>query len=275
MKMSALVPLAEQCRDVPLRAIPAGDILEGVVLPITRFDAGKDISGFQTYNAYDNSRFSANPLLNRLNNSSIPDIGTSRVNRIAPAPTSINTETARDFSKACCPIESDDPSESMVIPMGYTSIQQKPDDDSDNSAEPNLKVMVSSREARAQAAASRRLHRARVAEGIKALQNCVPSSGKGNRESALDDIIDYIKFLKLQLKALCQSRLSGEATLYPFVHLEGYGHYLLHQQMCGEPLEEMMGQLMASNMNSPNELFESKGLAILPMTLAYALLRTS
>ncbi|XP_073104848.1 uncharacterized protein [Elaeis guineensis] len=236
-----------------LHAIPAGDILEGVVLPTTSFDAGKDISGFQTYNAYDNSRFSDNPLLNRLNNSSIPDIGSSRVNQAVPAPTSINTETASDFSKVLCPIESDDPVEDMVFPMSCTSIQQKPDDDSDNSAEPNSKVMFSSREARAQAAASRRC----------------------NRESALDDIIDYIKFLKLQLKALHQSRLSGEATPYPFVHLEGYGHYLLHQQMCGEPLEEMMGQLMISSMNSANELFESKGLAVLPMTLAYALLCTS
>ncbi|XP_073104889.1 uncharacterized protein [Elaeis guineensis] len=235
-----------------LHAIPAEDILEGVVLPTTSFDAGKDISGFQTYNAYDNSRFSDNPLLNRLNNSSIPDIGSSRVNQAVPAPTSINTETASDFSKVLCPIESDDPVEDMVFPMSCTS-QQKPDDDSDNSAEPNSKVMFSSREARAQAAASRRC----------------------NRESALDDIIDYIKFLKLQLKALHQSRLSGEATPYPFVHLEGYGHYLLHQQMCGEPLEEMMGQLMISSMNSANELFESKGLAVLPMTLAYALLCTS
>ncbi|XP_073104847.1 uncharacterized protein [Elaeis guineensis] len=238
-----------------LHAIPAGDILEGVVLPTTSFDAGKDISGFQTYNAYDNSRFSDNPLLNRLNNSSIPDIGSSRVNQAVPAPTSINTETASDFSKVLCPIESDDPVEDMVFPMSCTSIQQKPDDDSDNSAEPNSKVMFSSREARAQAAASRRLHRARVTAGIKALQNCIPSSDKCNRESALDDIIDYIKFLKLQLK--------------------GYGHYLLHQQMCGEPLEEMMGQLMISSMNSANELFESKGLAVLPMTLAYALLCTS
>ncbi|XP_073104887.1 uncharacterized protein [Elaeis guineensis] len=257
-----------------LHAIPAEDILEGVVLPTTSFDAGKDISGFQTYNAYDNSRFSDNPLLNRLNNSSIPDIGSSRVNQAVPAPTSINTETASDFSKVLCPIESDDPVEDMVFPMSCTS-QQKPDDDSDNSAEPNSKVMFSSREARAQAAASRRLHRARVTAGIKALQNCIPSSDKCNRESALDDIIDYIKFLKLQLKALHQSRLSGEATPYPFVHLEGYGHYLLHQQMCGEPLEEMMGQLMISSMNSANELFESKGLAVLPMTLAYALLCTS
>ncbi|KAG1371023.1 transcription factor bHLH7 [Cocos nucifera] len=299
--VSLLSTTSVSCGPIQLRAIPAGDILEGVILPTTSFDAGKDISGFQTYSAYDNSRFSDSPLLNQLNKSSIPDIGTSRVNQTLPAPTSINTETASDFSNILLPIESDDPVEDMVFPLigysvpsskeksasmpknaeneflpqSYTSIQQKPDDDSDNSAEPSSKIMLSSREARAQAAASRRLHRARVTEGIKALQNCIPSSDKCNKESVLDDIIDYIKFLKLQLKALCQSRLSGEATLYPFVHIEGYGHYLLHQQMCGEPLEEMMGQLMISNMNSANELFESKGLSVLPMTLAYALLHIS
>lgn len=105
------------CGPRQLRAIPAGDILEGVVLPTTSLDSGKDISGFQTYNAYANSKVSDNPLLNWLNNSFIPDIGTSRVNLIVPAPISINTETASDFSKVLCPIESDDPVEDMVIPM--------------------------------------------------------------------------------------------------------------------------------------------------------------
>lgn len=284
----------------PLRAIPAGDMLEGVVLPVTSFDAGKEIGGFQTYNAHDNSTFSSNPLLYWLNNSSVPDIGIFRASPIAPTPTSFNTETASDFSKALCPIESDGLVENMIIPMigfsvpsteeesasmsknaeneilpqSYISVQQKPEEDSAKSAEPNLKVMLSSREARAQAAASRRLHRARVTEGIKALQNCIPCSDKCNRESALDDVIDYIKFLKFQLKALSQNRLSGEAILHPFVYLEGHGHYLLHQQMHGEPLEEMLGQLMMSNMNAANELFANKGLTIMPMALAYALLRS-
>ncbi|URE33519.1 Phenazine biosynthesis-like protein [Musa troglodytarum] len=110
-----------------------------------------------------------------------------------------------------------------------------------------------------------RLRRARIAEGIKALQNSIPFSGQGKKESVLDDVIDYIKFLKHQLKVVSQSRLNGEAAMYPLVYVEGYGHFLLHQQCCGEPLEEAMGQLLESNMQAALDLLGSKGLIILPI----------
>ncbi|URE33512.1 Phenazine biosynthesis-like protein [Musa troglodytarum] len=103
-----------------------------------------------------------------------------------------------------------------------------------------------------------RLRRARIAEGIKALQNSIPFSGQGKKESVLDDVIDYIKFLKHQLKVVSQSRLNGEAAMYPLVYVEGYGHFLLHQQCCGEPLEEAMGQLLESNMQAALDLLGSK-----------------
>ncbi|XP_020268264.1 uncharacterized protein LOC109843722 isoform X2 [Asparagus officinalis] len=88
-------------------------------------------------------------------------------------------------------------------------------------AEPYSPVIFSQREARNQ---KDKLRKARISQGIRVLRSNVPCFGfsdKGDEASVLDDTIDYIKYLKLQLKLLSQSRLSGESTAYPFVHLEG------------------------------------------------------
>ncbi|XP_078441763.1 uncharacterized protein LOC144711641 [Wolffia australiana] len=118
-----------------------------------------------------------------------------------------------------------------------------------------------------------RRRRAKIAEGIRALEENTPQSGKGTRESVLDDAIDYIKYLKLQLLALGQSRLGGDPGHYPFVHLEGFGHYVVHDEMGSESLEEMMGHLMDSNMPAAIRLLESKGLELLPVSSADLILR--
>ncbi|KAF8401638.1 hypothetical protein HHK36_012584 [Tetracentron sinense] len=51
----------------------------------------------------------------------------------------------------------------------------------------------------------------------------------------------------------------------------GFGHYLLHEQMLNEPLEEMMGKLMEVNLTAATQLLESKGLYVIPMDLAEGL----
>ncbi|CAA6654134.1 unnamed protein product [Spirodela intermedia] len=159
-----------------------------------------------------------------------------------------------------------------------------------------------SKESTSSNAIDSRRRRAKIAEGIKALEESTPQSGKvhleprsvfrhcsfrlqgiilpccfyGTRESVLDDAIDYIKYLKLQLlasHALGQSRLGGEPIHHPFVHLEGFGHYILHQQMRTEPLEEVMGHLMESNLPTAIRLLESKGLELLPISSADIILR--
>ncbi|KAL6970819.1 hypothetical protein U1Q18_022249 [Sarracenia purpurea var. burkii] len=82
--------------------------------------------------------------------------------------------------------------------------------------------------------------------------------------------IEYHK--KFTLYDLSQSRLGGEATTDPFIFLEGYGHYLLHEQMLNEPLEEIMGKLLEVNPSAATQLLESRGLAIMPMDLVDPLL---
>ncbi|KAK3016244.1 hypothetical protein RJ639_006483 [Escallonia herrerae] len=70
-----------------------------------------------------------------------------------------------------------------------------------------------------------RHRRMRIAESLYALRELLPHSNVGNRADLVDDIIGYIKYLQLLVK-------------------EGYGHYLLHEEMLNEPLEEVMGKLL-------------------------------
>ncbi|XP_020596865.1 uncharacterized protein LOC110036697 isoform X4 [Phalaenopsis equestris] len=78
-----------------------------------------------------------------------------------------------------------------------------------------------------------------------------------------------INFLKLRLNVLSQTRLTGEPSAHSFVHIEGFGHYLLHPQTYHQLHEEMIGNLLKSNPHVANELLEYKGLAIAPMDFAY------
>ncbi|CAA3032803.1 transcription factor UNE12 [Olea europaea subsp. europaea] len=62
-----------------------------------------------------------------------------------------------------------------------------------------------------------RLRRERIAERIRALQELVPSVNKSDRAAMLDEIVDYVKFLRLQVKVLSMSRLGGAGAVAPLV----------------------------------------------------------
>lgn len=53
--------------------------------------------------------------------------------------------------------------------------------------------------------------------------------------------------------------------------LQGYGHYILREQMLNEPLEEMMGKLLEVNPSAASRLLESRGLVIMPTNLVEGL----
>nr|CAD1833585.1 unnamed protein product [Ananas comosus var. bracteatus] len=250
---------------------------------------------------FDDSKFSSNPLSKVSGNLSLADIGASGVKSLGPIISSSITSTASGSSKAVDSVECRTHIEVYNLPMithtmldaeeqtgrmsgngenqifsqSYALMKPESNENYFNLVEADCKEIVRSSKGKNQSVANDKLRRARISEGIKALQNCLPYSKKRNKESAFDDLIDYIKFLKLQLKVLSESRLDGEETDHRFVHVEGYGHYLLHQQMSAEPLGEMMGQLMESNMQVANQLLESKGIALFPLEFAYTLLRSS
>nr|KJB22949.1 hypothetical protein B456_004G075200 [Gossypium raimondii] len=62
-----------------------------------------------------------------------------------------------------------------------------------------------------------RLRRERITERIRALQELVPSVNKTDRAVMLDEIVDYVKFLRLQVKVLSMSRLGGAGAVAPLV----------------------------------------------------------
>lgn len=254
----------------PLYVVPPVDVPKGDVLPISRMDAAKTYCSFGSCSTLCHSNFSTNPLLDQLGNSSISGISSSAVNWPSPIISNMDGESASNFDKALSLVRNADPSMSAIVPLSKASTEED-SGGGENAIETHSKEKAHSTEARVRAATNSRLRKARISEGIKALQDSLPFSDQGTNETVLDDVIDYIKFLKLQLKVLSQSKLNGEAEKYPFVYVEGYGHYLLHENLSGEPLEEMMGQLIESNMQAALDLLGSKGLVVLPTDMANSL----
>eukprot|EP00268_Persea_americana_P020080 TRINITY_DN20342_c0_g1_i4.p1 TRINITY_DN20342_c0_g1~~TRINITY_DN20342_c0_g1_i4.p1 ORF type:complete len:264 (+),score=52.50 TRINITY_DN20342_c0_g1_i4:176-967(+) len=115
-------------------------------------------------------------------------------------------------------------------------------------AMPSFSFNPGCRESKALSAQKRKT---RISKGVKALGELVPNA----------------------IEALCQSRLGGEAISDPILYLEGYGHYIFHEQLIGDPLEEIIGELMETDMAAATELLNSKGLSIIPMDLANDLIQ--
>ncbi|KAK8970725.1 Transcription factor bHLH82 [Platanthera guangdongensis] len=61
------------------------------------------------------------------------------------------------------------------------------------------------------------LRREKIAERMKNLQELVPNSNKTDKASMLDEIIDYVKFLQLQVKVLSMSRLGSAGAVVPLI----------------------------------------------------------
>ncbi|XP_054786699.1 transcription factor bHLH7-like isoform X2 [Prosopis cineraria] len=132
--------------------------------------------------------------------------------------------------------------------------------------EPGFLPKSRSSSSKQKAMAADRQRRQRIADNLKALHDLLPAPAEGCSTYILDDIIDYVKYLQLQIKVLSGSRLQGESPAMPLTFREGYGHYI-SQQMLNEPLEEMMGKLVEENPAAAAQLLESKGLYLLPLTL--------
>ncbi|XP_010525813.1 PREDICTED: transcription factor bHLH66 [Tarenaya hassleriana] len=125
-----------------------------------------------------------------------------------------------------------------------------------------------------------RLRRERIAERMKALQELVPNGNKTDKASMLDEIIDYVKFLQLQVKVLSMSRLGGAASVPSHIS-EGSG---------GERAppggstaansggrdsltmtEHQVAKLMEEDMGSAMQYLQGKGLCLMPISLATAI----
>ncbi|TVU29624.1 hypothetical protein EJB05_21199 [Eragrostis curvula] len=134
-----------------------------------------------------------------------------------------------------------------------------------------------------------RLRREKISDRMKNLQELVPNSNKTDKASMLDEIIDYVKFLQLQVKVLSMSRLGATEAVVPLLtesQTESSGLLLspksgsrkaggdmLEQSELrdGEAFEQEVVQLMENNMTTAMQYLQSKGLCLMPIALASAI----
>ncbi|KAG4396892.1 hypothetical protein GLYMA_10G031600v4 [Glycine max] len=126
-----------------------------------------------------------------------------------------------------------------------------------------------------------RLRRERIAERIRALQELVPSVNKTDRAAMLDEIVDYVKFLRLQVKVLSMSRLGGAGAVAPLVtdiplsSVEEEGGEGRNQpaweKWSNDGTERQVAKLMEENVGAAMQFLQSKALCIMPVSLASAI----
>ncbi|CAM8911770.1 hypothetical protein QQ045_032613 [Rhodiola kirilowii] len=127
-----------------------------------------------------------------------------------------------------------------------------------------------------------RLRRERIAERFKALQALVPTCNKTDRAAMLDEIVDYVKFLRLQVKVLSMSRLGGtgavaqlvaDTTLPPAGReaSEGGSNQNDEDRWSTDDIEREVAKLMDENVGAAMQLLQSKSLCIMPISLAAAI----
>ncbi|CAL5353711.1 unnamed protein product [Camellia sinensis] len=130
-----------------------------------------------------------------------------------------------------------------------------------------------------------RLRRERIAERIRALQELVPNVNKTDRAAMLDEIVDYVKFLRLQVKVLSMSRLGGAAAVAPLVTDipissleeeagEGGRNQPTWEKWSNDGTERQVAKLMEENVGAAMQFLQSKALCIMPISLASAIYHT-
>ncbi|CAA3023111.1 transcription factor bHLH66-like [Olea europaea subsp. europaea] len=125
-----------------------------------------------------------------------------------------------------------------------------------------------------------RLRRERIAERMKALQELVPNANKTDKASMLDEIIDYVKFLQLQVKVLSMSRLGGATAVAPLVadmsseRRSSNGTQTASSSNNNETMtvtENQVAKLMEEDMGTAMQYLQGKGLCLMPISLATAI----
>ncbi|KAK8481875.1 hypothetical protein V6N11_027581 [Hibiscus sabdariffa] len=130
-----------------------------------------------------------------------------------------------------------------------------------------------------------RLRRERITERIRALQELVPSVNKTDRAVMLDEIVDYVKFLRLQVKVLSMSRLGGAGAVAPLVtdipissveyeSGEGGRSQPAWEKWSNDGTEQQVAKLMEENVGAAMQFLQSKSLCIMPVSLATAIYHT-
>ncbi|KAK0599533.1 hypothetical protein LWI29_006124 [Acer saccharum] len=131
-----------------------------------------------------------------------------------------------------------------------------------------------------------RLRRERIAERMKALQELVPSCNKTDRAAMLDEIVDYVKFLRLQVKVLSMSRLGAAGAVAQLVAdvpissveggdgIDGGANQPAWEKWSTDGTEQQVAKLMEEDIGAAMQFLQSKALCIMPISLASAIFQT-
>ncbi|KAJ6406926.1 hypothetical protein OIU84_010442 [Salix udensis] len=160
-------------------------------------------------------------------------------------------------------------------------------------AQPRQRVRARRGQATDPHSIAERLRRERIAERMKALQELVPNANKTDKASMLDEIIDYVKFLQLQVKVLSMSRLGGAAAVAPLVadmSSEAGGDCIQANDNGGSlarttngsqtastndnsltVTEHQVAKMMEEDMGTAMQYLQGKGLCLMPISLATAI----
>ncbi|KAJ4719664.1 Transcription factor like [Melia azedarach] len=129
-----------------------------------------------------------------------------------------------------------------------------------------------------------RLRRERIAERMRALQELVPSCNKTDRAAMLDEIVDYVKFLRLQVKVLSMSRLGAAGAVAQLVadvplssaegeSIDGGSNQPAWEKWSSDGTEQQVAKLMEEDVGAAMQFLQSKALCIMPISLANAIYR--
>ncbi|WOH08526.1 hypothetical protein DCAR_0727967 [Daucus carota subsp. sativus] len=146
---------------------------------------------------------------------------------------------------------------------------------------PNMRPRVRARRGQATDPHSiaERLRRERIAERMRALQELVPSCNKSDKAAMLDEILDYVKFLRLQVKVLSMSRLGGAGAVAQLVSdgplqsveggmIENGGDRPVWENWSNDDTEQEVAKLMEEDVGAAMQFLQSKALCIMPISLA-------
>ncbi|PWA80713.1 transcription factor UNE12 [Artemisia annua] len=110
-------------------------------------------------------------------------------------------------------------------------------------------------------------------------------SASTDRAAMLDEIVDYVKFLRLQVKVLSMSRLGGASAVAPLVTDipissvedeggEGGRNQPAWEKWSNDGTERQVAKLMEENVGAAMQFLQSKALCIMPISLASAIYHT-
>ncbi|KAM3194617.1 hypothetical protein ACQJBY_070954 [Aegilops geniculata] len=171
------------------------------------------------------------------------------------------------------------------VPISHSAdAQNKANSANGNSASAKPRARARRGQATDPHSIAERLRREKISERMKNLQDLVPNSNKADKSSMLDEIIDYVKFLQLQV--LSMSRLGAPGAVLPLLaesQTEGRSNSPLSSPTASQGLLDAAGpedslvfeqeviKLMETSITNAMQYLQNKGLCLMPIALASAI----